>query len=163
VGLHTSATNDSSSSDDSAVVNLDARNTRFQALYTQQSEWQEHTASTEQVRCNVEYLDRLANLCRAETPAYATADSGADTNVLGHQMLVVSTDPLRRINLVGLDAAHAMKKGLSIVTADTIAQTADGTEVILRAHQSVLTYHLTLRGSDAPCRAYCGFRPQTTS
>ena len=51
--------------------------------------------------------------------------------------MVVSSDPIRKVNLVGFDAAHARKKGLSIVIADTIARTADGNEIILRAHQSV--------------------------
>jgi hypothetical protein len=46
-------------------------------------------------------------------------------------------DPVRKVNLVGFDAEHARKKGLSVVTADTIAQPIDGSEIILRAHQSV--------------------------
>lgn len=95
------------------------------------------TERTEHVRCHMEYVDRLANFSHSQAQAYTTADSGADTNVLGKEWLIVSSDPIRKVNLVGFDAAHARKKGLSIVTADTIARTADGNEIILRAHQSV--------------------------
>jgi hypothetical protein len=41
--------------------------------------------------------------------------------------------------LVGFDAEHARKRGLSIVMADTITGTMDGNEIILRAHHSVST------------------------
>jgi hypothetical protein len=91
----------------------------------------------EHVKCNFDYLDRIAQLSNSRASAYATADSGADTNVLGQEWLIIAMDPVRKINLVGFDAAHARKKGLSIVTADTIVMTADGQEIILRAHQSV--------------------------
>lgn len=43
---------------------------------------------------------------------------------------------MRQVNLVGFDAAHARKQGLSVVTADTIAKTIDGIEIILLAQQS---------------------------
>jgi hypothetical protein len=91
----------------------------------------------EEVRCHLEYCDRLASYTTTPRIAYATADSGADTNVLGREWLVVSNDPVRKVNVIGFDAEHARKKGLSVVTADTIAKTVDGREIILRSHQSV--------------------------
>jgi hypothetical protein len=91
----------------------------------------------EAVRCHTEYIDRIAQLVHSDTTSIATADSGADTNVLGRDWPIVSEDPFRRINLVGFDAAHAQKRGLRLVTVDTIAMTVEGQEVILRAHQSV--------------------------
>jgi hypothetical protein len=80
---------------------------------------------SDQVRCNLEFCERLAYFTRSPRRAYATADSGADTNVLGKEWLVVSKDPIQKVNLVGFDAEHAHKRGLSIVTADTIARTDD--------------------------------------
>jgi hypothetical protein len=56
--------------------------------------------------------------------------------VLGKEWSIIAKDPVRKVNLVDFDAAHARKKGLSIVTADTIVMTADGQEILLRAHQS---------------------------
>jgi hypothetical protein len=41
------------------------------------------------------------------------------------------------VNLIGVNAAHARKQGLSVVTADTIAKTKDGDKIILRAHLAV--------------------------
>jgi hypothetical protein len=46
----------------------------------------------ERVRCHLEYCDRLAQLSRTPKTVYATADSGADTNVLGQEWLVVAKD-----------------------------------------------------------------------
>lgn len=66
-------------------------------------------AKTE-VRCHMEYLDRLAFLSHSQAPAYATFDSGADTNVLGKEWLIISTDPLRKINLVGFDGSTCPKE-----------------------------------------------------
>jgi hypothetical protein len=86
------------------------------------------------VRCHTEYFDCIGH---SEASSIATVDSDADTNVLGRDWLIVSEDPLRRINLIGFDAAYAQKRGLLLVTADTIVMTEDGQEVILRAHQSV--------------------------
>jgi hypothetical protein len=94
------------------------------------------TKGPECVRCHLEYVDHLALLSHSQALSYATADSGADTNVLGQEWLIVSTDPIKKINLVGFDAAYARKRGLSIVTADTIVPTEDGDETILRASQS---------------------------
>jgi hypothetical protein len=92
---------------------------------------------SEEVRCHLEYCDRLAYLTQLPREAYVTADSGADTNVLCREWMIVSTAPVPFLNLVGFDAAHARTKGLSAVTADTIARTVDGNETILRAHQSL--------------------------
>jgi hypothetical protein len=39
--------------------------------------------TSDQVRCNLEYCDRLAYLTRSPRAAYAIADSGANTKVLG--------------------------------------------------------------------------------
>jgi hypothetical protein len=64
----------------------------------------------EHVKCNFDYLDRIAQLSNSRASAYATADSGADTNVLGQEWLIIAMDPVRKINLVGFDAAHARKK-----------------------------------------------------
>jgi hypothetical protein len=91
----------------------------------------------ENVRCNGEYEEVLANLSKATNEAYATTHSGADTNVLGKEWRIQAVDPVRRVNLVGFDAAYARKKGLSIVTADTIVRTDEGCDIILRAYQSV--------------------------
>jgi hypothetical protein len=66
----------------------------------------------EAVRCHTEYNDRIAQLVHSDTTSIATADSGADTNVLGRDWLIVLEDPFRWINLVGFDAAHAQKHGL---------------------------------------------------
>jgi hypothetical protein len=85
----------------------------------------------------LEYVDRIALVSKSPNVAHATADSGADTNVLGSEWRIVSSDPVRKVNLVGFDAAYASKRGLSIVTADTIAKTVEGKEIILRSHQSV--------------------------
>jgi hypothetical protein len=41
------------------------------------------------------------------------------------------------VNLVGFAVEYARKNGLSVVTADTIAKTAEGNEIIIRSHQSV--------------------------
>jgi hypothetical protein len=41
------------------------------------------------------------------------------------------------VNLVRFDPAHAKKRGLAIVTADTIVRTTDEKEIIIRAHQAV--------------------------
>jgi hypothetical protein len=57
--------------------------------------------------------------------------------VLEKEWLIVSRDPIRKVNLIGFDAAHAREQGLSVVTADTIAKTKDGDKTIFRAHQSV--------------------------
>jgi hypothetical protein len=49
----------------------------------------------ESIRCHVEYGDRLAHLSQSTKEAYnATADSGAGTNVLGKEWLIISTDPI---------------------------------------------------------------------
>jgi hypothetical protein len=44
------------------------------------------------VRCHLQYCDKLAYLTRSHQVAYATADSGADRNVLGKEWLIVSRD-----------------------------------------------------------------------
>jgi hypothetical protein len=54
------------------------------------------TECREEVRCHLEYCDRLVYLTKARRTAYATADSGEDTNVLGKEWLVVSRDPVRK-------------------------------------------------------------------
>jgi hypothetical protein len=92
---------------------------------------------SEAVRCHAQYFDRIAQLVHSEASSIATAYSGAGTNVLGRDWLIVSEDPFRHISLVGFDAAHAQKRDLRLVTVDTIGMTEDGQEVILRAHQSV--------------------------
>jgi hypothetical protein len=101
----------------------------------------------------------MAYLSRSQKKAYATADSGADTNVLGREWLVIATDPVRKVNLVGFDAEHANKKSLSVVTADTIAKTEDGREIILRAYQSVSnpTTATTLSSVDAAWNPHAYF------
>jgi hypothetical protein len=45
--------------------------------------------------------------------------------VLGCEWLVVSKDPVRKVNVIGFDAEHARKKGLSVFTADTIANATE--------------------------------------
>jgi hypothetical protein len=70
------------------------------------------------------------NLSQTTLEAYATADSGADTTVLSKEWLVIATDPVTRVNLVGFDPAHAKKRRLAIVTADTIVRTTDEKEII---------------------------------
>jgi hypothetical protein len=57
--------------------------------------------------------------------------------VLEKEWLIVLRDTIRKVNLIGFDAAHAREQGLSVVTVDTIAKTKDGEKIILRAHQSV--------------------------
>jgi hypothetical protein len=79
----------------------------------------------------------LAYLTRSPRAAYATADSGVDTNLLEKEWLIVSRDPTRKVNSIGFEDAHARKQGLSRVTADTMARTKDGDEILLWAHQSV--------------------------
>jgi hypothetical protein len=93
------------------------------------------TSDQDSIRCHVEYDECLANLSKMTKEAYATADSGADTTILGKEWLVIAQDPVRRDNLVGFDPRHAWKQGLAIVTADTIVATETGNEIIIRAKQ----------------------------
>jgi hypothetical protein len=76
-------------------------------------------------------------LSRCPRTAYATADLGADTNVLGRKWLIIAKDAVRNVNLMGFDAEHVRKKGLSEVNADTIVMTIDWMEIILGANLSV--------------------------
>jgi hypothetical protein len=61
--------------------------------------------------------------------------------------------PVRRVNLVGFDAEHARKRGLSIVTADTIVKTKDGKEIILRAVGK--PWEIIVRGNRTPDHDGC--------
>jgi hypothetical protein len=96
------------------------------------------TTDQDSIRCHVEYDEYLANLSKMTKKAYATADSGADTTILGKEWLIIAQDPVRRVNLVGFDPRHARKQGLAIVTADNIVATETGNEIIIRVHQAVL-------------------------
>jgi hypothetical protein len=113
--------------DDSAVQQLGSIEDKMRSVFGGMAS----TVGMEQVLCHLEYCERLAFLSHSPTVAYATADSGADTNVLGKEWLIVSKDTIRNVNLVGFDAAHAHKKGLSIVTAGTITRTLDGNYVLI--------------------------------
>lgn len=94
------------------------------------------TMEPEQTRHFMEHCNDLALLSNSQALVYATADTAADTKLLGHEWLVVAIEPLRNIDLVGFDAAHVRTKGLSLVTVKTNARTEDGDETILRKHQS---------------------------
>jgi hypothetical protein len=118
---------------DSAVEQLESLENQMRCIFGGMA----ITSDIEHFRCHLEYCDRLAFLSQTPVGAYATADSGADTSVLGKEYSIVATDPVRKVNLIGFDETYARKKGLSIVTADTLVRTADGDEIILRAHQSV--------------------------
>ena len=43
----------------------------------------------------------------------------------------------RKANLDGFDSKYAWKRGLPIVTADTVVRLQDESEVIIRAHETV--------------------------
>jgi hypothetical protein len=124
---------DDSDIEDSAVAHLGEFEGQMRSVFGGMVK----STGLEHVRCNLDFCDRLALQSQSSMTAYATADSGADTNVLGKEWRIVSSDPIRKVNLVGFDAAYASKRGLSIVTADTIAKTVEGEEIILRSHQSV--------------------------
>jgi hypothetical protein len=131
-----SPNDDSDTLEDEAVAMLAQQDDAFEPFFTNYTTRQGRMVSTssEAVRCHTEYFDCIGH---SEASSIATVDSDADTNVLGRDWLIVSEDPLRRINLIGFDAAYAQKRVLLLVTADTIVMTEDGQEVILRAHQSV--------------------------
>ena len=88
------------------------------------------------VRAHTDFYEVIARLCKGENTTISTTDNGADTCVVGNGWAVfIKTD--RKANLVGFDSHYARKKGLPIVTADTVVKTQDGTEIILRAHETV--------------------------
>jgi hypothetical protein len=122
----------SDTDEDSAVEQMNILELKIRSIFAGMA----RRVGEENTRCNGEYEEVLANLSKATHEAYATADTGADTNVLGKKWRILAIDPVRKVNLVGFDALHARKKELSIVTANTIVRT-DAGEVILRAYQSV--------------------------
>jgi hypothetical protein len=110
------------------------------------------------VCCHTEYIDRIAQLVDSDATSIATVDSGADTNILGRGWLIVSEDPFRRINLVGFDAAHTQKRGLRLVTADTIVMTEDGQEdspCPPICAQPIDMDNPSVSGPNTPCWSHC--------
>jgi hypothetical protein len=125
--------NSSDTDEDSAVEQMNILELKIRSIFAGMA----HRVGEENIRCNGDYEEVLANLSKATHESYATADSGADTNVLGKEWRILAIDPVRKVNLVGFDALHARKKGLSIVTVDTILRTDAGEDIMLRAYQSV--------------------------
>jgi hypothetical protein len=88
------------SEDDSAVLHMNEIHNQCRDMFGGMARME----SNEEVRCHLEYCDRLAYLTRTPRAAFATADSGADTTVLGKEWLINLKDPVRKVNLVGFDA-----------------------------------------------------------
>jgi hypothetical protein len=66
----------------------------------------------------------------------STSDNGAVTCIVGNGWKIV-IKTARKANLVGFDSNYAKKKGLPIVTADTVVRLQDQSEIIIRAHETV--------------------------
>ena len=88
------------------------------------------------VRAHTEFYEVIARLVRGDNVHISTSDNGADTCVVGTGWKVIATTN-RKANLVGFDSNYARKKGLPIVTADTVVRLIDASEAIIRAHESV--------------------------
>jgi hypothetical protein len=71
------------SEDDSAVVPMNEIHNQCREMFG----GMETMEFNEEVRCHLEYCDRLAYLTRAPRTAFATAESGADITVLGKEWL----------------------------------------------------------------------------
>jgi hypothetical protein len=91
---------------------------------------------TTNVRAHVEFYDVIARLVKGSNVTVSTTDNGADTCVVGNGWSVFLATG-RKANLVGFDSNFARKKGLPIVTADTVVLTEKKKEVIIRAHETV--------------------------
>ena len=88
------------------------------------------------VRAHTGFYDVIARLVKGNNVNISTSDNGADTCVVGiGWKIVIKTT--RKANLVGFDSNYARKKGLPIVTADTVVRLKNGSEVIIRAHETV--------------------------
>jgi hypothetical protein len=88
---------DDSDIEDSAVAHLGEIEGQMRSVFGGMVK----STGPEHVRCNLDFCDRLALHSHSPMIAYATADSGADTNVLGSEWRIVSSDPVRTVNLVG--------------------------------------------------------------
>jgi hypothetical protein len=88
------------------------------------------------VRAHTEFYEVIARLVKGNNVHISTSDNGADTCVVGTGWKVIATTT-RKANLVGFDSNYARKKGLPIVTADTVVRLQDSSEAIIRAHETV--------------------------
>jgi hypothetical protein len=91
------------------------------------------------IKCHMNYIHTITTqLQKMGIDCHAsTSDSGADTCVFGDGWAVRAVISKGRHNLVGFDSQAARKKGLDLVTADTLTSTAEGQPVILRGHYGV--------------------------
>jgi hypothetical protein len=88
------------------------------------------------IRVHTDFYDVIARLVKGTNLNVSTSDNGADTCVVGNGWKIV-IKTARRANLVGFDSNYARKKGLPIVTADTVVRLQDQSEVIIMAHETV--------------------------
>jgi hypothetical protein len=73
--------NSSDTDEDSAVEQMNILELKIRSIFAGMA----HRVGEENIRCNGDYEEVLANLSKATHESYATADSGADTNVLGKE------------------------------------------------------------------------------
>jgi hypothetical protein len=65
------------------------------------------STTPEAVQCHTEYIDRIAQLVHSDSTSIATADSGANTNFLGRDWLIVSEYPFHT-NCLNSSSSKAM-------------------------------------------------------
>jgi hypothetical protein len=97
-----------------------------------------HDGATD-IKCHMNYIHTITTQLQKMgiDCTTSTSDSGADTCVFGDGWAVRAVISKGRHKLVGFDSQAARKKGLDLVTADTLTSTADGQPVILRGHYGV--------------------------